>query len=153
MRMLVIVALVTLLVAPVFAHVTVAPQQSPSGATQVYKVRVHNDAKVPTASIMLQVPDGVEVAGVEKMATGSFDIVKTGDRVSAITWTIAIPVGKSVELAFNAKNLSSGNQLNWNVTENFTDGSTIEFTDKPGAKEKSSVTKLTSASTAAPSAK
>jgi hypothetical protein len=47
-----------------------------------------------------------------------------------------------VELAFTAKNPGTGTQLNWNVTEKFSDGSTIEFTDKPGAKEKSSVTKL-----------
>ena len=143
MRTWTTVALVTLFAAPAFAHVTVAPQQSAAGASQVYKVRVHNDGKTPTSSIALQIPDGVAVETVAPMATGKSSTTKTGDRVTMITWQIEVPVGKYVELAFTAKNPAAGNQLNWNVTEKFSDGSTIEFTDKPGAKEKSSITKLT----------
>src|SRR6266496_6558170 len=153
MRIVTTAASLILLASPAFAHVTVAPQQSASGATQVYKVRVHNDAKAPTASITLQVPEGVEIRSVEKTATGKSEMIKTGDRVTAITWQIEVPVGKYVELAFDARNPSSGNQLNWNVTEKFTDGSTIEFNDKPGAKEKSSITKLTTAPAPAAPAK
>jgi uncharacterized protein YcnI len=153
MRTFTIVALLALVAAPAFAHVTVAPQQSPAGASQVYKVRVHNDAKTPTSSIALQIPDGVLIDAVEPMATGKFDTTKTGNRVTMIMWQIEVPVGKYVELAFTARNPAAGTQLNWNVTEKFTDGSTIEFSDKPGAKEKSSVTKLVPASVPAPPAK
>jgi uncharacterized protein YcnI len=136
-------AFVLLLAVPSFAHVTVAPQQAPAGASQVYKVRVHNEGKEPTASIELQVPEGVAIETVAPMATAKSSMRKTGDRVSAITWEIEVPAGKYVELAFTAKNPEAGNQLNWNVTEKFKDGSTIEYTDKPGAKEKSSITRLT----------
>lgn len=153
MRTITIVALLALTAAPAFAHVTVAPQQSGAGASQVYKVRVHNDGKTPTSSIALQIPEGVTISSVEPMATGKSNTTTTGDRVTLITWQIEVPVGQYVELAFTAKNPAAGNQLNWNVTEKFTDGSTIEYTDKPGAKEKSSITKLTRASAPATPAK
>jgi uncharacterized protein YcnI len=143
MRTIAIAALATLLAVPAFAHVVVAPQQAPAGATQVYKVRVHNDGKAPTTSIELQIPAGVTVESVAPMATGKFETGKTGDRVTTITWQVEVPVNKYVELAFTAKNPASGNSLNWNVKETFKGGATIEYTDKPGAGEKSSTTKLT----------
>ena len=132
-----------LLATSAFAHVTVFPQQAPAGASQVYKVRVHNDAKSPTAAIELQVPAGVIVESVAAMATGKSTTKKTGDRVTGITWEIEVPAGKYVELAFTAKNPATGNSLNWNLKETFKNGTMIEYTDKPGAKEKSSITKLT----------
>jgi uncharacterized protein YcnI len=153
MRALAISALVVLAAGRVFAHVTVFPQQAPAGASQVYKVRVHNDAKAPTSSIALQIPDGVAIEGVAPVATGKFEMTKTGSRVTMITWQIEVPVGKYVELAFTATNPGATGQLNWNVTEKFGDGSTIEFTDKPGAKEKSSVTRLIRAAAPATPAK
>src|SRR5258706_7276619 len=154
MKALTIAALVSLVAAPAFAHVTVAPQQSPAGASQVYKVRVHNDGKTPTSSVALQVPAGVTISSVEPVATGKSNLTKTGERVTMVTWQIEVPVGKYVELAFTAKNPAAGTQLTWNVTEKFKDGSTVEFTDKPGAEEKASITKLTrAAAAAAPPAK
>jgi uncharacterized protein YcnI len=143
MRTVTIAGLVLLLAVPAFAHVTVFPQQAPAGASQVYKVRVHNDSKVTTARIEVQIPAGVTVESVAAMATGKSETKKTGDRVTGITWEIEVPPTKYVELAFTAKNPATGASLNWNVKETFKDGSFVEFTDKPGAKEKSSVTKLT----------
>jgi uncharacterized protein YcnI len=142
MKALTFVALALLVAAPALAHVTVAPQQSPVGGSQVYKVRVHNDGKTPVSSITLQIPDGVAIENVEKIASGKSDMTNTGGRVTKITWQITVPVGKYVELAFTARNPASGERLNWNIVETFADGSTVEFTDKPGAKEKSSTTKL-----------
>jgi uncharacterized protein YcnI len=144
-----LVVLSALAAAPAFAHVTVAPQQSRPGATQEYKVRVHNDGKTPTATVALQFPECVTIAQVAPVAGGTSDMTKVGDRVSVITWKVEVPVGKYVELAFTAKNPAAGKELNWNVTEKFTDGSIVEYTNKPGAKEKSSVTMLTTASTPA----
>ena len=150
MRTTTIAAFLLLLAASAFAHVTVAPQQSPVGTSQVYKVRVHNDGKVPTSSIELQIPAGVTIESVAPLPTGKAEMKKAGDRVTAITWEIEVPVAKYVELAFTAKNPATGNQVNWNITEKFKDGTTIEFTDKAGAKEKSSMTKLTAGPATAP---
>jgi uncharacterized protein YcnI len=149
MKTFTVVALSLLVAAPAWAHVTVAPQQSPSGASQIYKVRVHNDGKGPTSSIELQIPDGVTVESVAPLANGKSETTKKANRITTIKWEVEVSVGKYVELAFGAKNPASGTQLNWNITERFKDGSTIEYTNKPGAKEKSSVTRLTSANTGA----
>src|SRR5438552_12826298 len=127
MRTLTMAALVLLVTAATFAHVTVFPQQAPAGQSQVYQVRVHNDSKVPTASIELQIPDGVTVTGVEKMATGTSSMKQTAGRTIGITWNIEVPVGKYVELAFTATNPKTGS-LTWNVTETFKDGRVEKFT-------------------------
>jgi uncharacterized protein YcnI len=77
-------ATLTLLVAvPSFAHVTVAPQQSAPGAKQAYNVRVHNDEKVPTSSIELQIPEGATVVSVAPKTGATSNTTKTGDRVTA----------------------------------------------------------------------
>lgn len=74
-------AVMTLLVAiPSFAHVTVAPRQSALGAKQIYKVRVHNDDKVPASSIELQIPEGATVVSVAPMTGATSNLTKTGDR-------------------------------------------------------------------------
>ena len=125
------------------AHVTVAPQQSAAGATQIYKVRIHNGGNAPTASIELQIPAGVTIESVAPAPAAKSTTAKTGDRVSTITWEIAVPPGKYVEIAFTAKNPSEGNQLTWVIRERSADGSVTDYTDKPNAKEKASVTKLT----------
>jgi uncharacterized protein YcnI len=125
------------------AHVTVAPQQSPAGATQTYKVRIHNGGKAPTASIELQIPSGVTIESVAPVPSAKSTMAKTGDRVSAITWEIAVPPGKYVEVAFTAKNPSAGDQLIWTIRERSADGTITEYSDKPNAKDKASMTKLT----------
>ena len=50
-KLLSIAAFTVIASALTFAHVTVAPQQAPAGASQVYKVRVHNDEKTAVSSI------------------------------------------------------------------------------------------------------
>ena len=125
------------------AHVTVAPQQSAAGATQIYKVRIHNGGKAPTASIELQVPAGITIESVAAVPSAKSSMTKTGDRVSAITWEIAVPPGKYVEVAFTARNPAAGDQLVWTIRERSADGTLTEYTDKPNAKEKASITKLT----------
>jgi uncharacterized protein YcnI len=143
--------LLTLLVAvPSFAHVTVAPQQSPAGAKQAYNVRVHNDDKVPTSSIELQIPEGATVVSVAPIASATSNTTKTGDRVTAITWKIAVQPGKYVELPFTVQNPKDAAQLQWNVHEVLSDGKAIDWNEKPGAEGKASVTKLTVTAAPAP---
>ena len=80
------------------AHIVVAPPQSQTGASQVYKVRVHNEEKVATTSIDLDVPDGVTVVSVAPITTGTFTTTKAGDRIVKVTWQSEIPSGKYVSL-------------------------------------------------------
>ena len=150
MKMLSTVGIALLVAAPAFAHVTVAPQQSAAGTKQIYKVRVHNDEKVPTSSIELQIPEGATVISVAPMTGAVSNMTKSGNRVTAITWKIQVQPGKYVELPFTVQNPKDATQLQWSVHEMLSDGKAIDWNDKPGAEGKASVTKITAATSAAP---
>ena len=134
--------IVVLFTAAMSAHVMVSPPASKSGATQKYELRVHNEGKIAATAMDLEVPDGVTVTEVAKPAAGTFTTKKTGDRISAITWQVDVQPGKYLALPFTATNPSGAKQLVWNVKEHLADGSTVDWSDKPGAKEKASVTKI-----------
>ena len=126
----------------VSAHVMVSPLQSKAGATQKYEVRVHNESKVAAKSIDLTIPDGVVVTDVAKTAAGTPTTKMTGNRITAITWEIDVQPNKYVALPFTATNPDGTADLHWNLREHLADGSVVDWSDKPGSKEKGSVTKL-----------
>ena len=41
-----------------YAHIMVSPPESKAGATQNYELRVHNEAKIATTSLELEIPEG-----------------------------------------------------------------------------------------------
>ena len=124
------------------AHVTVSPLQSKTGAVQKYELPVHNEAKVAATSVDLDIPDGVTVTEVAKPAAGRYTTKTTGDRITAITWQVDVQPGKYVALPFTAKNPDGATELRWSMHEHLADGSTVDWSDKPGSKEKGSITKL-----------
>jgi uncharacterized protein YcnI len=124
------------------AHVTVSPLQSKTGAVQKYELRVHNEAKVAATSVDLDIPDGVTVTEVAKPAAGSYATKTTGDRITTITWQVDVQPGKYIAMPFTAKNPDAATELRWSMHEHLADGSTVDWSDKPGSKEKGSITKL-----------
>ena len=142
MKLSVVLLLAASAVTSLSAHVMVSPTQSKNGAAQKYEVRVHNEAKVAATSIDLDIPDGVMVTDVAKPATGTFTTKMTGDRITVITWQIEVLPTKYLALTFTAKNPDRSTELHWSLHEHLADGSLVDWSDKPGAKEKGSVTKL-----------
>ena len=124
------------------AHVTVSPLQSKTGAVQKYELRVHNEAKVAATSVDLEIPDGVTVTDVAKPAAGSYTTKTMGDRITAISWQVDVQPGKYVALPFTAKNPDAATDLHWSMHEHLADGSTVDWSDKPGSGQKGSITKL-----------
>jgi uncharacterized protein YcnI len=129
-------------VASLSAHVTVSPLQSKAGAVQKYELRVHNESKVAATSVDLDIPDGVTVTDVARSATGTYTTEKTGDRIIGITWQVDVQPSKYVALPFTAKNPDGAADLHWSMHEHLADGSVVDWSDKPGSKEKGSVTKM-----------
>ncbi|HMD35938.1 MAG TPA: DUF1775 domain-containing protein [Vicinamibacterales bacterium] len=125
------------------AHVMVSPTTSKAGATQKYEVRVHNEGKVAATSIEVEIPEGVTVTDIAKSPAGTATPKKTGDRVTSITWTIDVQPNKYVALPFTAKNPGTPSDLHWTLHEKLADGSVVDWSDKPGSKEKGAVTKIT----------
>jgi hypothetical protein len=50
-----------------------------------------------------------------------------------------------VALKFSAKNPAKSGEVHWVVKQHMADGSVIDWSDSPGAKEKASVTTLSAA--------
>ena len=123
------------------AHVMVSPLQSTAGAQQKYELRVHNEAKAAATSVDLDVPEGVTVATIAQPTAGTYTTTKAGDRITRITWTVDVQPGKYVALPFTAKNPDAG-ELHWSMHQHLSDGSVVDWSDKPGSKQKGSVTKL-----------
>lgn len=140
------------LVAPVFAfalvggvayaHIMVSPPESKAGVAQKYELRVHNEGTLATTSLDLEIPEGITVLDVATPATGSYDTTKTDTRITAISWQVEVSPSTYVALKFTAKNPEGAKEVRWNVRQHLADGSIVEWSDKPGAKEKASVTKI-----------
>jgi len=136
----------TLLVAfPAFAdaHVGVRPRESKPGAEERYSVRVPTEGAVATTSVRLEIPDGVTVLEVEKMGGESFEVVKKGDRIVAITWQRNIPPKESADFFFKARNPASGSEIAWKAHQHFADGTMTGWVEPAGGKRPGPVTKLT----------
>ncbi len=142
MKLSVVLLLAASAVTSLAAHVTVSPLQSKTGAVQKYELRVHNEAKVAATPIDLDIPDGVTVTEVAKPAAGTYTTKTTGERITVITWQINVQPSKYVALPFTAKNPDGATELHWSMHEHLADGSVVDWSDKPGAKQKGSVTKL-----------
>jgi uncharacterized protein YcnI len=106
---------------------------------------VHNEnaKKLATTSVDLEVPAGVTLVSVGKPPSGTFKTMKSGERVTMVMWTIDVAADKYVALPFTAKNADDATELVWRARQHLADGSVIEWSDKPGAAEKASVTKIT----------
>jgi uncharacterized protein YcnI len=141
-KLLIVLLFAASAVMSVSAHITVSPLQSKTGAVQKYELRVHNEAKVAVTSVDLDIPDGVTVTEVAKPATGRYTTRTKGDRITAITWQIDVQPSKYVALPFTAKNPDGATELHWSMHEHLADGSNVDWSDKPGSKEKGSITKL-----------
>jgi uncharacterized protein YcnI len=141
-KLSVVLLLAALPVAALSAHVTVSPLQSKAGTVQKYELRVHNEAKVAATSVDLDIPDGVTVTDVAKPAAGTFTTRKDGDRITGITWQVEVQPNKYLAMPFTAKNPEGAADLHWSMHEHLADGSVVDWSDKPGSKEKGSVTKM-----------
>ena len=68
--------------------------------------------------------------------------MEVGDRIVKVTWELDIPPAKYVELAFTATNPSKPMDVRWVVHQRMADGTTLNWSDKPGAHGKASATKI-----------
>src|SRR5829696_2560641 len=125
------------------AHVSIWPRESKVGATEKYTVRVPTETKVATTSVELEVPDGVTVETLAMPAGWKHEIKRKDNRIVAITWTMNVPPGEFIEVAFVARNPREGTELVWTLRQKFADGTVSDFTRTPqGAIRPTAVTKL-----------
>jgi uncharacterized protein YcnI len=131
------------------AHIMVSPPEAKTGVNQNYELRLHNEGKLATTSVDLEIPQGITVLDISMPPSGTVKTSNAGERITNVIWTVDVPPGKYVALKFTAKNPSAAGEVRWNVRQHLADGSVVDWSDKPGATQKASVTKISAASTGA----
>jgi uncharacterized protein YcnI len=133
MRSIVTGTLVALVGFPALAgaHVSVRPRESKPSIEEKYTVRVPTEGQVATVSVELDIADGVSVVDVPAPEGATHEMTRTGTRITRITWTKEIPPKQAAEFLFTARN-PAGEQITWNVRQNFADGNSAPWT--PGTK-------------------
>lgn len=141
-RVLSVAALLLFATALVRAHVTVWPRESQTGSYEKYVVRVPTEGKVATTSIELLVPEGVSIVSMGAPAGFTYELKRSGDRVTSILWSMQIAPGEFAEFAFMARNPKAGAEIAWRAIQRFADGTQTEWTGARGEKHPASVTTL-----------
>lgn len=80
--------------AAAYAHVTIWPRESRTGAGEKYVVRVPTEGSIATTSVELEIPAGVTVVAVGAPAGFTYELKRDGDRISTIAWTMEIKPGE-----------------------------------------------------------
>ncbi|HEX4348126.1 MAG TPA: DUF1775 domain-containing protein, partial [Vicinamibacterales bacterium] len=132
------------------AHIMVSPPDSKAGTTQKYELRVHNEEKSMIKSVELTIPDGITIVAVGTAPAGTYAMAKMGDRITSLTWTVDVAPEKYLALPFTAKNPETAKKVAWVAKAKLADGTSVEYSDKPGASEKASITTIAAAAMAAP---
>ena len=116
------------------AHIGVSPTQSKLGEKETYTLIVPTEGKSATTAVELDVPSGVAILSVTAPAA-EYSVVKSGERITRITWQVNIPPGTRKELVFVAQNPASAVRgVRWNVHQVFADGSRADWIDPPPAR-------------------
>ncbi|MEO5894976.1 MAG: DUF1775 domain-containing protein [Vicinamibacterales bacterium] len=136
-----------------YAHVSVQPRASKPAAEEKYTVRVPTEGQVSTASVFLEVPDGVTVTEVPPPEGATYEVKRNGSRIVAITWTKEIKPKESAQFLFSATNPAGEGQITWKVQQRFADGKSSNWTPATKLSNESSATASVSpsASQATPS--
>jgi uncharacterized protein YcnI len=147
-RIVLAAAAAAVVCAPLYAHVTVWPRDSRPGAYEKYVVRVPTEGAVATTSVELIVPQGVTIVSMGAPAPGGFtyELKRTGDRVTSIVWTMQIKPGEFAEFPFMARNPKSGtDEIVWKAVQHFSDGSATQWSGPKDDKYPAPVVRLSDA--------
>jgi uncharacterized protein YcnI len=124
------------------AHVTVWPRESSPGAYEKYVVRVPTEGNVATQSVELRVPANVDIVSVGAPGNFTYEVKRTGSRITSIVWTQPIKPGEFAEFAFMARNPKQAGEVRWEAIQRFADGTSTEWTGPAKDKHPASVTRV-----------
>lgn len=129
-----------------YAHVTVWPKETTTGAYEKYSVRVPVEKDINTTKVRLEFPQDVKVSTVQPISGWEYQFDKDAEgRFTAITWTATgdgIKQHEFIEFPFVAKNPKETGMLAWKAFQTYADGSVVEWTGAPESDTPSSVTTI-----------
>ena len=114
------------------AHVTVKPAEVVTAGFQTFTVSVPNEKDIPTTSIKLVMPSGLEHVSPTQKAGWQIDIEKEGEGegavVKSITWSgSTVGAGFRDDFTFSAKVPDNATKLQWKAYQTYSDGTVVSW--------------------------
>jgi uncharacterized protein YcnI len=126
-----------------FAHITIWPKESASGARERYTMRVPNEKQVATVRIEGEFPAELNVYDFEFKPGWKIDFKKDDKgKITGATWTGKIVPYEFVEFGLLGLNPKEGASLTWKFVQFYEDGMKEEFTGPVGSRYPSPVVTL-----------
>lgn len=121
--------------AAAFAHVTVLPKASTAGAWEKYDIRVPNEKQVATTSVEVRFPAGLRVVSFEEKPGWTVEVLRnSAGAIEGARWSGHLPPERFVELGVVAVNPDGGSELVWTARQNYTDGTSVDWSGAAGSK-------------------
>lgn len=137
---LVIMFILSVLVVPVSAHVSVKPAEIGVGARSNFVVSVPTEEDVPTTQVRLVVPEGIKSVSPNVAPGWNIQLIKTGEgdaeRVSEVIWSGgSIGVDLRNEFAFSAQAPANEAALSWKAYQTYANGIIVAWDTDPKTVE------------------
>ena len=131
--------------APVWAHVTVSPEEVTAGDYETLTVSVPTEKEVPTTEIRVEVPEGFLLSGVQPVPGWEHAFEEDGGIVTAVTFSGGeIRPREFQQFLVQAQAPDEPGEYSWKATQTYEDGSVVEWTGPPDAEEPASVVEVVS---------
>lgn len=130
------VSMLLLIVLPVFAHVTVKPNQANVAAFQTFTMGVPTEKDIPTVALRLVMPDGLNYVSPNVKPGWTITTKKEGEgegaKVTEIEWTGgSIPAGQRDEFLFSAQVPADETTITWKAYQTYEDGTVVSWDQNP----------------------
>jgi uncharacterized protein YcnI len=127
-------------VSPAFAHVVVRPNTANVAAFQTFTVGVPVEKEVPTTSVRLVIPEGLQHVTPNVKPGWTIDVTREGEgeaaKVTEIIWSGgSIPVGQRDEFVFSAQLPAQESTLAWKAYQTYEDGTVVSWDQDPAKEE------------------
>jgi uncharacterized protein YcnI len=122
-----------------FAHVVVKPPQAPIAAFQTFTIGVPVERNVPTTSLRLLIPEGLNYVTPNVKTGWTIEVKKEGAdeyaKVKEIIWSAGtIPPGQRDEFIFSAQVPSTPTTLQWKAYQTYQDNKVVAWDADPKAQ-------------------
>jgi uncharacterized protein YcnI len=130
------------------AHAVMQPTASRPADLQRYTLTVPNERGVPTISVTLQVPDGIDFFLVENHPGWKTHVEKRNGRVVGVSFDGGtIPVDGYDTFHFIAKNPVQEGTIAWDVEQAYRGGEVVNWTGPPHSDTPASRTEISESAT------
>jgi uncharacterized protein YcnI len=130
-----VAAILIVTVSAAYAHVTVQPRQSNTGATEKYTLRVPTEKFVPTVRVEVEFPANLNVSSFEQKSGWKIEEKKDAlGKLIGVVLTGSIPTGESAVFSFTARNPGDEGKLFFKAIQIYEDGTKSEWTGAEGSR-------------------